>query len=206
MLGGGAEWPWTQVGRDACGYRWGMTERKTYLLVDGENIDATLGNSVLGRRPHSDERPRWNVLLEHFSESWGQPVVPLFFLAANGDLPMTFVQALIAMGYKPVPLNGEGKVVDIAIQRTAAALKDREGDVVLVSHDRDFAEQMADLAEDEEERRLAAVGFGEFMAGDLRKIPGLEIIDLEYDVQAFKKPLPRVHIIDIDEFDPLDFI
>ncbi|MGO3151230.1 MAG: NYN domain-containing protein [Galactobacter sp.] len=183
-----------------------MTERKTYLLVDGENIDATLGNSVLGRRPHSDERPRWNVLLEHFSESWGQPVVPLFFLAANGDLPMTFVQALIAMGYKPVPLNGEGKVVDIAIQRTAAALKDREGDVVLVSHDRDFAEQMADLAEDEEERRLAAVGFGEFMAGDLRKIPGLEIIDLEYDVQAFKKPLPRVHIIDIDEFDPLDFI
>ncbi len=145
-------------------------------------------------------------MLEHFSESWGQPVVPLFFLAANGDLPMTFVQALIAMGYKPVPLNGEGKVVDIAIQRTAAALKDREGDVVLVSHDRDFAEQMADLAEDEEERRLAAVGFGEFMAGDLRKIPGLEIIDLEYDVQAFKKPLPRVHIIDIDEFDPLDFI
>ncbi|MGO1423524.1 MAG: NYN domain-containing protein, partial [Brachybacterium sp.] len=28
-----------------------MTERTTYLLVDGENIDATLGVSVLGRRP-----------------------------------------------------------------------------------------------------------------------------------------------------------
>lgn len=182
-----------------------MTERKTYLLVDGENIDATLGNSVLGRRPHSDERPRWNVLLDYLQEAWDQPVAPLFFLAANGDLPMTFVQALIAMGYRPIPLNGEGKIVDIAIQRTAEALADREGDVVLVSHDRDFAEQMAVLA-GQEDRRVGAVGFGEFMAGDLRKIENLEIIDLEYDVQAFKKPLPRVHIIDIDEFDPLDFI
>jgi len=37
-----------------------MSERTagtTYVLVDGENIDATLGTSILGRRPHPDERP-----------------------------------------------------------------------------------------------------------------------------------------------------
>ena len=29
--------------------------RKTYILVDGENIDATLGGSILGRRPRGFE-------------------------------------------------------------------------------------------------------------------------------------------------------
>ena len=31
-----------------------MAQRTTYLLIDGENIDATLGTSILGRRPHPD--------------------------------------------------------------------------------------------------------------------------------------------------------
>jgi uncharacterized protein len=31
---------------------------ETFLLVDGENIDATLGSSLLGRRPAPEERPR----------------------------------------------------------------------------------------------------------------------------------------------------
>ncbi|MCL1899318.1 MAG: nuclease, partial [Promicromonosporaceae bacterium] len=38
--------------------------RKTYLIVDGENIDATLGMNVLGRRPAPDERPRWDRITE----------------------------------------------------------------------------------------------------------------------------------------------
>ena len=29
--------------------------RKTYVLVDGENIDATLGSSILGRRPRQPD-------------------------------------------------------------------------------------------------------------------------------------------------------
>ena len=33
---------------------------ETYLLIDGENIDATLGLSVLERRPTPEERPRWD--------------------------------------------------------------------------------------------------------------------------------------------------
>ncbi|WP_435201582.1 NYN domain-containing protein [Janibacter sp. GS2] len=182
-----------------------MAERTTYLLVDGENIDATLGVSVLGRRPQPEERPRWNTLLEYTEAAWDQPVKGLFFLAVAGDLPASFVQALLAMGYRPVPLSGDGKVVDIAIQRTAQALVERDADVMLVSHDNDFAPQMEALAQDEG-RRVGVVGFGEFMAGGLRQIEGMEFFDLEYDVSAFRSRLPRVRVISIDEFDPLEFI
>src|SRR3954449_12906386 len=93
--------------------------RRTYLLVDGENIDATLGQSILGRRPRPEERPRWDRLLEFARDRWQQDAVGLFFLAANGELPMSFVQALLSIGYRPVPLTGSAseKVVDIAIQR-----------------------------------------------------------------------------------------
>jgi uncharacterized protein len=182
-----------------------VTERSTYLLIDGENIDATLGGSVLGRRPHPEERPRWNKLLTHMEQVWQQPVHGLFFLAANGDLPVSFVQALMAMGYKPIPLSGEGKIVDVAIQRTAEALVDRSADVALLSHDNDFTPQMTALAEDAD-RRIAVVGFKEFVATGLRQVPGMEILDLEYDVEAFTSPLPRIRIIDIDEFDPYEFI
>ena len=83
--------------------------RTTYLLVDGENIDATLGNSILGRRPRPEERPRWDRLLEWTERAFDQDVAGLFFLAAGTELPTTFVQALIAIGYKPVPLSGAGQ-------------------------------------------------------------------------------------------------
>ena len=178
--------------------------RTTYLLVDGENIDATLGTSILGHRPHPEQRPRWNTLLEHAEQRWGQPVTGLFFLAVGTDLPASFVQALLAIGYRPVPLSGPGKVVDIGIQRTAEALAERDADVLLVSHDGDFVPQMRALAGDG--RRVGVIGFGEFMNTGLRDIAGIEFADLEYDVGAFTSRLPRVRVIPIDEFDPTDFL
>ena len=113
------------------------------------------GTSILGRRPRPEERPRWDRLLQFARDRWGQEAVGLFFLAANSELPMSFVQALIAMGYRPVPLAGDRgeKVVDIAIQRTLAALTDRRGDVLLVSNDGDFVEGI-------ESRSPAAAGSG----------------------------------------------
>jgi len=73
-------------------------ERTTYLVVDGENIDATLGMSVLNRRPNPDERPRWEKVREFAEARWGQPVKGLFFLnATSGHVPMPFVSALLAM-------------------------------------------------------------------------------------------------------------
>ncbi len=176
------------------------------MLVDGENIDATLGGSILGRRPQPEERPRWDRLLTFVAERWGQPSQGLFFLNASSHLPMPFVQALLALGYQPVPLSGaaDEKVVDIAIQRTLRALADRGDDVVLVSHDRDFVEDVARLIGDG--RRVGVLAFHEFRSSEFSAIPGLELFDIEYDAEAFDAPLPRVRVIPIDEFDPAAFL
>src|SRR3954451_8517329 len=102
---------------------------ETFLLVDGENIDATLGAAVLGRRPAPEERPRWDRVREYARALWDQPVRGLFFLNATANVPMAFVQALTALDYRPVLLSGpaEVKVVDVAIQRTLDALAEQPG-------------------------------------------------------------------------------
>ncbi len=182
-------------------------ESPTYVLVDGENIDATLGASILRHRPAPDERPRWDRVLDFAGRTWGQPVRGLFFLAANNDLPGPFVQALLAMDYRPVPLSGGNgeKIVDIAIQRTLTELTSRDADVILISNDGDFAPQVEELLDG---RRVGVAGFIEFRNsafGEMRE-RGVEFFDLEYDVKAFRERLPRVRIIPIEEFDPVDFL
>ena len=185
-----------------------MDERVTYLLVDGENIDATLGNSILQRRPAPSERPRWERPLQHLRTEWDQPVTGLFFLAASdGELPLPFVQALTAIGYRIIPLSGtpDQKVVDIAIQRTLVALRGRNADVVLASHDRDF---LVDLEALIDGRRVGLIGFEEFMSAGLRDLRarGVQFFDLESHVGAFNERLPRLRIIPIDDFDPEDYL
>ncbi|MDO5739179.1 MAG: NYN domain-containing protein [Ornithinimicrobium sp.] len=180
----------------------------TYLLVDGENIDATLGNSILGRRPTPDERPRWDRLLKFAEKTWGQTAQGLFFLNASSGLPMAFVQALRALGYAPVPLSGtaDQSVVDMAIQKTLEALLDRDDDVMLVSHDGDFLEAVEPLLGGG--RRVGVVAFEEFRNHGFTSLrsKGLEFFDLEHDTKAFNTTLPRLRIIPIEEFDPLQFL
>jgi uncharacterized protein len=182
--------------------------RVTYLVLDGENLDATLGSNVLGRRPAPDERPRWERVLAYCQSVWDQPVKALFFLnASSGTMPMSFVQALMAMGLRPVPLSGPPgmKVVDVGIQRMLEAIAGRDADVVLGSHDGDFLPQIRTLLDG---RRVALLGFPEFVnsgyaeLGDL----GLQVLDLEQDAQAFNRMLPRVRILDIESFDPTAFL
>ncbi|MCW2818887.1 MAG: nuclease, partial [Marmoricola sp.] len=98
------------------------------------------------------------------------------------------------------------KVVDIAIQRTMAELARRDADVVLVSNDGDFVPQVTQLLDGR--RRVGIVGFDEFRNHHFTPLiaRGLETFDLEYDVRAFRETLPRVRIIPIEEFDPLDFL
>ena len=180
--------------------------RRTYLLVDGENIDATLGNALLGRRPLPEERPRWERVTDFAAELYGQPVTGLFFLnASQGQLPWSFVQALVAMGYRPVPLAGSSdqKVVDLGIQRTLEALQRHDADVLLCSHDGDFFPQLQGLVGGD--RRVGLIAFQEFTSGQLSGL-GLTVHDLEHDVRAFTRPLPRVRIIPLDEFDPETFL
>jgi uncharacterized protein len=175
---------------------------ETFLIIDGENIDATLGVSVLGRRPAPEERPRWERVRDYARAAWDQPVRGLFFINASGTLPMAFVQALTALSYRPVLLSGPSdvKVVDVAIQRTLEALAERgHGDVLLASHDGDFAPQIARLIDG---RRVGLIGFRELMSTALAEIDGVEVFDLEDDVGAFTIALPRVRVIPIERFDP----
>lgn len=180
----------------------------SYLLVDGENIDATLGNSILGRRPHPEERPRWDRLLTFVQDAWGNPAKGLFFLNASSGLPMSFVQALRALGYTPVPLSGpvEEKIVDVAIQRTLDALAEREDDVMLVSHDGDFLASIEPLLDGT--RRVGLVAFEEFRNSGFTELVGrgMEFYDLEHDTRAFNSTLPRMRIIPIEDFDPAQFL
>ena len=184
-------------------------ERTTYLLVDGENIDATLGGSILQGRPSPEERPRWERVLEFARSTWGGPVKGLFFLnASHGTMPMSFVQALMAIGFQPIPLSGEAheKVVDIGIQRTLDALLDRPGDVLLASHDGDFADHLRALLGPD--REVGILAFTEFASGTLQALTdqGLHVYDLESDVRAFNVTLPRLRIIPLTEFDPTRYL
>lgn len=180
----------------------------TYLLIDGENLDATLGG-LLERRPEPGERPRWDRVLDFARRTWGRPVKALFFInASSGNLPMPFVQALMAMGLRPVPLSGppDTKVVDVGIQRTLVAIAGRDGDVMLGSHDGDFCTQVEALLGTE--RRVALLGFREFANSRYADLEpsGLQIFDLEDDARCFNQALPRLRIIDIEAFDPAAFL
>lgn len=183
----------------------------TYLLVDGENIDTTLGQSILGGRPSPDERPRWERLLDHLEDRFDADVTALFFLAVHGDsLPMPFIQALTAIGYRPIPLSGpaDTKVVDVAITRTLQAIADREDrpGVVLASHDGDFLPEVGRLVRTG--HRTAVIGFREFVNAGYGELvaQGLEVLDLEHDAGAFTYRLPRLRVIPIEEYDPLEFL
>ena len=68
-----------------------MADAVTYLIIDGENIDSTLGQQILEHRPTPEERPRWERLRQFAEDQWGQPVTALFFLnASSGMLPTAF--------------------------------------------------------------------------------------------------------------------
>jgi putative heme uptake system protein len=185
-------------------------QRRTFVVVDGENIDATLGTSILQRRPNPEERPRWDRLTEFAAGLWDQPVTGIFFInATQGQLPLPFIQALLALSYRVVPLAGgaDEKVVDIGIQRTLAALVERPGDVLLASHDGDFAPDVERLLDDAD-RRVGLLAFREFTSSGLTQLAerGLTLYDLEGDVRAFNVQLPRLRIIPLAEFDPLRYL
>jgi len=184
-----------------------------HVLVDGENIDWALGN-VLGRKPSSDERPRWDRVLD-FARRWSkEDMKGLFFLnVTGGEIPLNFVQALQALGFQPICLTGEGldrdvKVVDVAILRTLDALAGRDSPIVVLSHDGDFAAKLSELAVPS--RKLGVLGFPEAMAGGLRELRtfGVDILDLETDAEAFQEHvhLRRLRPIPLDRFDPAEFL
>jgi putative heme uptake system protein len=181
----------------------------TYLLIDGENLDATLGGNLLQRKPQPEERPRWERVVDFAVRTYGRPVKALFFMNASaGTLPMGFVQALNALGLRPVPLSGPPgvKVVDVGIQRMLTAIAGTDGHVMLGSHDGDFLDEVSALLGGE--REVGLLAFREFVSTRYAELTsrGLRLFDLEDDARAFNQPLPRLRIIDLDAFDPAAFL
>ncbi len=181
----------------------------TYVLVDGENIDGVLGG-ILNRRPGPEDRPRWDKIIR-FAKDWCHDEVrALFFInATNGDIPWPFIQALRNAEFRPILINGPDKVVDDAITRTLETLKNREGNVLLLSHDADFRGALEGLHEGEHAtRRVGVLGFIEHMSHEYGELDWVEKLDLEYDAQAFlgNVVLPRMKVLSINDFHPEDFL
>jgi uncharacterized protein len=185
------------------------TTAPTYVLIDGENIDWTLSDLVK-RKPLPGERPRWGEIVEYFRGGGARPVVALFFLNCPGDVvPIQFVTFLRSIGIRPVLLRGEGKVVDLGIQRTLTALLHHEGAVALLSHDGDFVDEVHALVDGG--RDVALVCLPERANSQFENLreQGLRFIDLERDIpNSFEVPLrrPVFTVIDVDTFDPEDFL
>jgi uncharacterized protein len=187
-------------------------ERKVYLLVDGENIDRTLGQ-ILSKKPKPEQRPRWDKVKNFIEKEFQASCRPLFFLNANDGVSGSFLQALKMVDFIPIPLVGPPttKVVDDGILKMLEAIKtlptkDSLPGVTLVSHDADFKHSFASMSD---RHQLALVGFKEFFSGEYAEISGLRVFDLETDVRAFKDdmaPLPRMRAISIEEFDPVKYL
>lgn len=184
-----------------------MSDYQTVLLIDGENLDMTLGNAILRERPRPEQRPRWERVLHFAERTYGGPVRGLFFLNVTRTMPFSFLAALQAMGFTPVPLLGpdDRKIVDEAIVRTLQALWTRSAHVVLGSHDADFVEGLVPLLGDED-RKVGVIGFQEMFSQELRELDGLALHDLEDDAHAFDFVLPRMRAVEIDRFDPERFL
>jgi uncharacterized protein len=179
---------------------------RTYVLIDGENLDTTLGVSILRHAPKSAERPRWERVLEFARTLGSDDVVGLFFInSTSGNTPWPFVAAIQNAGFRAVLLSGTGneKVVDVGIQRTLEALTKRTGDVLLGSHDRDFLPQVENLLD--AGLGVAMLGFPEMMSGTYAEL-GIHTYDLEFDAKAFNQRLPRIRVIPLAEFDPEEFL
>lgn len=187
----------------------GAPRHNVYVLVDGENVDGTL-STILNRPPQSEDRPRWEMVHQFAERLWGgRTAKAMFFINVRPEssVPWPFVQALLACHFHPVLLTGnEGhKVVDEGIEKTLTALSSREGDILLLSHDRDFCAPLARLGEDDA-RHIGVLAFKEYLAADYNHLPRLDIFDLERDARAFQNgPLPRMQPTPIEEFDA-DFL
>ncbi len=184
----------------------GNARHNVYVLVDGENVDGTL-STILNRPPQSDDRPRWETVFRFAEGLWGgRSAKAMFFINVRPEatVPWPFVQALLACHFRPVLLTGKDgrKVVDEGIEKTLAALEHRPGDVLLLSHDKDFCQALAALGRNDE-RHIGVLAFREYLAADYTHMPNLDIFDIETDARAFQNgPLPRMRPVSIDEFDP----
>ena len=186
--------------------------RNVLVLIDHENIDWSLGNLIGPAQLNAETRPRWKTLRTFVeSRANGGAVQFLSFLQHNDVITGFAVYLDGEEGFRPILLESEidqtGRrrpVVDEAIHRSLAALRERECDVLVVTNDGGYLIHLRALRETSAgiERRFGVIGFVDEMSALYRQEDWIEVFDLERDVGAFTYTLPRRYMpIAIDKFD-----
>ncbi len=170
----------------------GGEPRITYVLIDGENIDATLGMLILGRRPRPEERPRWERLLQFAQELWEKIVVRALLprrqqRAADAVRPSPDGDRLPTDPPSRVPGREGGRH-----RHPADAGRDPSSWRRTCSWSATTGTSSTRCGDLLDGRRVGVVGFQEFRSNAFLALKGAgsSTFDLEYEVQAFKEPLP----------------
>ena len=192
-----------------------MSQNTHYMLIDGANIDGVLGQ-ILGRQPIGRERPRWDHVMQFSADSLPKDKRKAhFFIATDGDqIPQKlfpFLETLRQYDIKPWLLTREEnhQVVDEAINKVLARIRERDdkSNILLLSHDSDYVNELKKIRAMDSERVIAILGFPEYMSNDFDEVEGLQKYDLEHDVtDGFTYGLPRIRVITIDAFEPDDVL
>lgn len=179
-----------------------------FALVDGENIDCTLGD-ILGTKPTPKERPDWTKVLVWLKRQFGPRTQGLFFVNVSRSLPTSFISALSSIGWTPVPVTGsiDQKIVDVAILKTLAAIHafPARKTIVLFSHDKDFLPALVKAHGDG--HKVAAVGFRPYFPNAFEAVPGIQRFDMRDDIGAFNVPLTYMtDAYDVNTLNPETFL
>ena len=187
--------------------------RNILVLIDHENIDWSLGNLIGPQHLNADTRPRWSTLREFAqTRAQGGAVQFLSFLQHNDAITGFAVYLDGEEGFRPILLESEVEettgrrrpVVDEAINRSLAAIRDRQCDVLVVSNDGGYLPHLQSLraARPDDQRRFGVIGFIDEMSALYRQEDWIDVFDLERDVGAFTYELPRRYMpIAVDQFD-----
>lgn len=188
--------------------------RSLLVLIDLENIDGALADLIRPKPLSRQTRPQWEKLHEFVEQRAHDNLFVIKAFLQDGEKEKGFAGYLRSIGFEAVLLQREPRleephrqrsVVDEAICKNLAAVRDRQVDVLVVSHDGDFYDDLEVLRESDPERRVGVVGFVELMNARY-STQWIERIDLEREVRAFDYRLPSrsapVTITRVDDYDP----
>lgn len=172
------------------------------FFVDGPNVDGVLG-CILGRRPSSGERPRWDEIkyrLSRMCPFTGRPTFVVEKLHFT-DRVFLFYRFLRSAGFDFQAVDKIGQypgnddpVDEYILDRLVEAANAPEPDcsqIGLCAHDHIYAPFLAKIIA--AGGRVVICGFREELSPALLGLESgkCEILDLEHDLGGFTQPLPR---------------
>ncbi len=178
------------------------------IVGDMENTDWTLGE-VLGHRPRRSDRPDWERLPDWVARYQDLERASFRFIPVHQVHELSnldgYVHKMRSFGYRPflVKREHDREVVDEAIIRLLHEMRDRPGDIVLLSHDGVYYDALKELRIDPRgnERAITVVGFTDRMSRRYLEADWITTIDLE-ELGLFDDPLPNRYLpVAVDDFD-----